>query len=158
MDDAPSLPPREGLIHVVGAAILDGRGRCLVARRAAHVANAGFWEFPGGKVEAGEDPRLALEREIAEELGLIVQVGAFLGRGEASPTTDRTIVLDVYLAGLRDLGEGPAAEPPWLTDHDEVRWITATDIDALVWAAADVPILPALRSRLGGLSGSAPRS
>lgn len=158
MLDAPGLAPEKlqakSLLHVVGAAILDGRGRCLVARRAAHVSNAGRWEFPGGKVEAGEDPRRALEREIAEELTLEIAAGDFLGRGEAPLAGGRTLVLDVYLASC--LATGPPE--PLLADHDEVRWIVAADIAGLDFAAADQPVLPALARRLApALSAAAAR-
>lgn len=128
---------------MVGAAILDGQGRCLVARRAAHVPSPGCWEFPGGKVEPGEDPRRALEREIAEELSLDIAVGDFLGRGEVVRGDGRLLVLDVYLAKIAGRAE---ARP---TDHDELRWLAAGELDSVAFAAADVPILPALAARLG---------
>lgn len=154
MLDAPALPPEmlqaKRLLHVVGAAVLDESGRCLVARKAPHVSNAGFWEFPGGKVEEGEDPRRALEREIAEELGLEISAGDFLGRGQAPLPSGRIVVLDVYLAAC----PAPAPPAPRLADHDEVRWIAAGEIAGLAFAAADVPVLPALERVL---SGPAPR-
>lgn len=153
MVDAPSLPAgnlqAKRFLHVVGAAIVDRRGRCLVARRAAHVPHPGCWEFPGGKVEAGEDPRRALEREIAEELELEILAGDFLGRGEVTLPDGRAIVLDVYLAGLA----GRAA-PPRLADHDELRWLAAPgEIAPLVFAPADLPILPALAALLAKRAG-----
>lgn len=159
MVDAPDLPPgnlqAKSFLHVVGAAIVSGDGRCLAARRAAHVPNPGFWEFPGGKVEAGEEPRRALEREIDEELGLASAAGDFLGRGEAMLPDGRSIVLDVYLAALAPGAEGAA---PRLADHDEARWLAAGELAALDFAPADLPILPALAERLAErLSGSAAR-
>ena len=123
-------------IHVVGAAILRPM-ICLVTRRAAHVRSPGRWEFPGGKVEPGETPRAALERELQEELAIDVQAGDFLGRGVAEQP-ERTLVLDIYCC--RWLG-GQLS----LSDHDAVRWIQASQIDDLLWAEADVPVLPALR-------------
>lgn len=145
---APRLPEAKEadtrLVHVVGAAIFDAAGRCLAARRAPHVASAGYWEFPGGKVEPGEDPRRALEREIAEELSLEIAAHDFLGRGEARLAGGRHIVLDVYLARLA----GSRTEPS-LTDHDAIRWLThPAELAQLTWAAADLPILPALARRL----------
>lgn len=68
-------------LHVVGAAIIE-HGRCLVAQRRPEMALAGLWEFPGGKVELSELPQSALEREIREELGLAIDVGPWIGRGE----------------------------------------------------------------------------
>jgi 8-oxo-dGTP diphosphatase len=132
-------------IHVVGAAIVDG-GRCLVAQRGAAMALAGKWEFVGGKVEPGEDPRRALAREVAEELGLVVAVGAHLGRGTAE-TGGRRIVLDVYLARA-------AGGRLRLAEHAAAAWVSADELAGLDWAAADVPVLPALAAHLRG--GGAP--
>ena len=58
------------MILVVAAALVDGDGRVLLARRPEGKAHAGLWEFPGGKVEAGESPEAALVRELREELGV----------------------------------------------------------------------------------------
>lgn len=57
---------------VVAAALLDADGRVLMQRRPTGKAHAGLWEFPGGKVEAGETPSEALVRELSEELGIVV--------------------------------------------------------------------------------------
>ena len=148
--EAPPLPDGDRVVHVVGAAILRPR-LCLVARRAGHVRSPGCWEFPGGKVEPGEDARAALVREIHEELDIEIEAQDFLGRGVASlpgrfpeemrRTHERTIALDVY--ACRWLG-GTLK----LTDHDAVRWIQASQVDALLWAPADVPILGTLRQKL----------
>lgn len=62
-------------IHVVAAVIRDARGRILLARRTEGRDLAGLWEFPGGKVDAGETPEAALVRELREELGIEVEVG-----------------------------------------------------------------------------------
>ena len=60
------------LVLVVACALVDADGRVLVAQRPAGRSMAGMWEFPGGKVEAGETPEAALVRELAEELGIDV--------------------------------------------------------------------------------------
>ena len=65
-------------IRVVGAAII-GDGRCFAALRGPGRTLAGYWEFPGGKVEAGESDEVALIREIREELGCVVRVDQCLG-------------------------------------------------------------------------------
>ena len=80
--DLPDLEPIRTAVQVVGAAILDG-ARCLVARRCETMTLPLKWEFPCGKVVDGEDPAVALEREIAEELALEVEVLEYLGRGRA---------------------------------------------------------------------------
>ncbi len=145
--EAPPLPSSATVIPVVGAAILrlsppEASG-CLVTRRASEVSDPGYWEFPGGKVEPGESPRQALRREIAEELGLEIDVGDFLARGISGPP-ERQIVLDVYEATL--LGGNFR-----LREHDAFLWIGAEILGGLEWAPADRPVLSALAERLRAL-------
>jgi 8-oxo-dGTP diphosphatase len=71
--EASSPRPRK---LVVAGLIVDERGRVLVTRRRDDQPMGGFWEFPGGKLEPGESPIAALERELREELGAAVDVGA----------------------------------------------------------------------------------
>jgi 8-oxo-dGTP diphosphatase len=126
-------------VHVVGAAILRD-GRCLAAQRGPTMRLPGQWEFPGGKVEPGEDPCAALARELREELGLEVAVGPLLGCGSAT-TNDLTVRLDVYLAT-------PRGGELRLLEHAAVRWLAAEELETLDWAAADRPLLPLLRAHL----------
>ncbi len=130
-----------GLIHVVGAAIIDG-GRCLVAQRSALMKTPLKWEFPGGKIETGESPQTALKREIREELEIEVEVGSFLGRGQVL-TNDRHIILDVYLC-VALVGQVR------LREHQSFDWFGPEAIPALDWAEADIPVLPALLRHLLG--------
>jgi 8-oxo-dGTP diphosphatase len=122
---------------VVGAAIARD-GRVLAARRSAPAALAGGWEFPGGKVEAGESDRDALRRECQEELGVEVASGELLGEAEL-PTG---AMLRIYLSTL------VAGEPRPLADHDELRWLAAGELDDVPWLAADRALLPAVRDLL----------
>ena len=126
-------------LRVVGAAILQG-GTCLVAQRGADMSMPLKWEFPGGKLEPGEDARAALVREIREELALEIEVGQRLGRG-VSEQDGRRIELDVF-AATRVGGEVRLAE------HCRYGWFAAHEIDGLDWAAADRPVLAALKRRL----------
>ncbi len=133
-------PCRQPELEVVGAAILKD-GACLVTQRGPLAASEALkWEFPGGKVEAEEAPRAALVREIREELAVEIEVGAWLGRGEHRGDAG-TIGLDVYTARIVS-GEIHLAE------HYRCGWFRAEEIDTLDWAAADRPILPALKQVL----------
>jgi 8-oxo-dGTP diphosphatase len=129
---------QHGGVLVVAAAVLVG-GRVLAARRVRPAALAGGWEFPGGKVEAGESEPAALARELEEELAVRVTVGARLGAA-----SDERIRLVLYAAGL-DGGE-PAAGP----DHDELRWLGADELDDLDWLPIDRELLPPVRALLQG--------
>jgi 8-oxo-dGTP diphosphatase len=135
---SPVMDP--DLVAVVGAAIVRG-DRVLAARRTAPPEAAGRWEFPGGKVEPAESPEQALVREIREELGCAVEVTGWLP-GEV-PIGERH-VLTVALAVLTGDGDPDARE------HDELRWLTAAELDDVDWLEPDRPFLPHLRSVLGG--------
>ena len=124
----------------MGAAIVRG-DRVLAARRTAPPEAAGRWEFPGGKVEAGESPEAALVREIHEELGCDIEVTAWLP-GEV-PIGDR-YVLTVATAVLADDAD------PDPSEHDEIRWLGAAELDDIDWLEPDRPFLPHLRDLLGG--------
>jgi 8-oxo-dGTP diphosphatase len=86
-------------VAVVAAAIRDTRGRLLLQQCPAHKRHAGLWEFPGGKVESEEIPRLALYREVLEELGLELDPGMLVPAGfaEEPPVDGRPgLVLLLY--------------------------------------------------------------
>lgn len=101
-----------------------------------------MWEFPGGKVEAGETFEEALHRELLEELGVTVLLGRELAASTELgwPLNDRA-VMRVWFAEIT------AGEPLALEDHDELRWISLEDDAealALPWIPADAPIVQAL--------------
>ena len=106
----------------------------LAARRTAPASAAGRWEFPGGKVEQGESDAGSLVREVDEELGVRIRVVRWLAGAEE--IGDRYL-LRVALAVLLD-GE------PAPTEHDEVRWLAADELDAVDWLDADRPFLTEL--------------
>jgi 8-oxo-dGTP diphosphatase len=123
---------------VVGVAVVEG-GRVLAARRSRPAELAGSWEFPGGKVEPGEDPAVTAVREIEEELGCVVAVTGWLV-GE-SVVADG-LVLRIAAARLVDGDPVPG-------EHDAVRWLRAGELDEVTWADADVPFLAQVRDLLG---------
>lgn len=122
-------------VRVVGAAIVRD-GLVLAALRGSGMSHPGVWEFPGGKVEDGEDAAAALAREIAEELGVAITVGAHLARGEAL-VGERRILLDVYRCTI-------VKGAPQAREHAELRWVALDALDELQWAEADLPALRAL--------------
>ena len=132
---------------VVGVALVHA-GRVLAARRSYPAESAGRWEFPGGKVDAGETPVEAAEREVAEELGCRVVVTGWLAP-EVRIRDD--LVLRVAVADLAD------GEPvPRDGEHDAVRWLRADQLDDIDWLPADRPFTGPLGKRLGTVLGRVP--
>jgi len=125
---------------VVGAAVVRG-GRLLAARRTTPPATAGRWELPGGKVDAGETPDVALVREIREELGCLVAVSRWL---EGDRPIGSSLSLRVAVCLLVD------GEPEPLVDHDALVWLGPDDLDGLDWLEPDRPFLSDLRGILLG--------
>jgi len=125
-------------VVVVGAAIVRDE-RVLACRRTAPPAAAGRWELPGGKVEPGESPEVALVRELREELGCHAVVSRWL-TGEAAITDG--LVLRIALATLVE-GE------PDPIEHDAVRWLSAHELDDVDWLEPDRPFLEEIRRVLG---------
>jgi 8-oxo-dGTP diphosphatase len=119
---------------VVGAAIV-ADGLVLAAQRDRPPAAAGRWEFPGGKVEPGEDERVALARECREELAAGIVVGGRLG---PDLVLANGWVLRLYLARLV-----PGAEPV-AGEHRAIRWVSADRLGRLDWLPADRIVLPGL--------------
>jgi len=122
---------------VVAAVVRDG-DRVLACRRAPGKDAAGRWEFPGGKVESGESPEAALAREIAEELGVRIHVGALLDRTVTARAGGRAIDLACFDCRLD--GDAPVAS----TDHDELRWMPVERLGELDWAEADLAAVAVL--------------
>jgi 8-oxo-dGTP diphosphatase len=134
-------------IPVVGAAIVDDLARpttLLSGRRSEPPELAGGWELPGGKVEPGERPQDALLREIREELGVEIEIGALVEGPVAGawPLGDR-YVMQVWLARII------AGEPLPLEDHDELRVLSKAELYAVGWLPADLPIIAAVSARMG---------
>lgn len=103
----------------------------LACRRAPGKSAAGFWEFPGGKVDHDESPQDALAREVSEELGLRVKVGALLDRTVTELNGD-AIDLACYFVSSTET-------PSSSTDHDELRWVPREELNTLDWARPDLP-------------------
>lgn len=124
--------------QVVGAAIVR-HARVLAARRTTPPEAAGRWELPGGKVEVGETPLAAIEREIAEELGCDIEVTDWLG--------SRSVIADsfVLIVAMARLTRGE----PEATEHDQLRWLGRDELMEVDWLEPDRPFLAELAQRLG---------
>ncbi|WP_437755385.1 (deoxy)nucleoside triphosphate pyrophosphohydrolase [Sorangium sp. So ce1389] len=132
------VPP----LVLVAAAVIIERGRVLLTQRKVGAHLEGAWEFPGGKVEAGEDPRDALVRELREEIGVEARVGDIVEvtyyRYPRKP-----VLLLFYEASLV---EGSPAPAP--LDVAAVRWAEAPELRDELFPPADVPVLAKVRARL----------
>ena len=124
-------------VLVIGAAIVR-HGRVLATRRTHPPEANGLWEFPGGKVEPGEEPAAAIVREVREELGCEIAVTGRLA-GE-QPVKER-YTLRVALAEIVD-GE------PVPHEHDAIRWLGPEELDHVRWLEPDLPFLAELRDLL----------
>jgi mutator protein MutT len=130
--------PDKALTHVVAAAVMDAAARVLIAQRPPGKHLAGGWEFPGGKLEPGEDRRFGLARELREELGIIV----------SAPPRPLIRVRHVYDYGevLIDMWvvRRHSGEPRGL-DGQALRWCTQDELESVDLLPADGPIVAALR-------------
>lgn len=125
-------------IEVVGAVLVHD-GRVFAAKRGPGKSMAGYWEFPGGKVEAAETPEKALARELREELKIDVTVGEFIVTATHEAGT-AVIELSTYLCTII---EGV----PVLTEHEEFRWLPVSELSDVEWAPADIPTVEFLQER-----------
>lgn len=122
-------------IVVAGAVV--SAAKVLIAQRLRPAELAGRWELPGGKVGAGEAEAEALARELAEELGVDVVVGAHLGDVELSATTTLRAFAATLIRG-----------EPQPHDHAALRWVSAAELGDVDWVPADRGFLAALSTLL----------
>ncbi|MBF8193944.1 (deoxy)nucleoside triphosphate pyrophosphohydrolase [Nonomuraea sp. K274] len=125
-------------ILVVAAVIVAPGGRVLAAQRAEPAALAGGWEFPGGKVDPGEDEVAALIRECREELGVEVAVGERVG--DEWPLS-AGYALRVWLCSL-------ASGVPEAREHLALRWLGPGEYYDVAWLEADLPIMKTVENLL----------
>ncbi|MCI6850999.1 MAG: (deoxy)nucleoside triphosphate pyrophosphohydrolase [Clostridiales bacterium] len=121
----------------VVAALIRDTDRGLICQRPAHKARGMLWEFVGGKVEPGESREEALIRECREELAITISVGDIFT--EVTHTyPDLTIHLTVFNAEI-------TAGVPRKLEHNDLRWITADELDRYAFCPADQSIVEKLR-------------
>jgi 8-oxo-dGTP diphosphatase len=131
------------LLLVVAAALVDADNRILIAQRPAGKQLAGLWEFPGGKVDAGERPEDALIRELREELGIEVKAPCLAPLTFASHAyEDFHLLMPLYVCrrweGFVRSREGQA-----------LKWVKARDLRNWPMPPADEPLIPPLVELLG---------
>lgn len=130
------------LLLVVAAALLDVDGRVLLAQRPQGKALAGLWEFPGGKVEAGERPEQALIRELKEELGIDVAeacLAPFAFASHAYP--EHHLLMPLYVCRRWGGQVRPAEGQP-------LKWLRPVDMRDLPMPPADGPLVAHLMNLL----------
>jgi len=129
---------------IVAAGVVVERGKVLLSRRKMGTHLAGRWEFPGGKVEPGEDPRAALRRELEEELGIRASVGEIADvTFHRYEEADKAVLLLFFHATREDGSPEPRA-----IDVAEVKWADASALDPTEFPPADVAILSKVRALL----------
>jgi 8-oxo-dGTP diphosphatase len=131
------------LVLVAAVALVDADRRVLIAQRPKGKEMAGLWEFPGGKVEAGERPEETLIRELHEELGIIVQEACLAPLTFASHAYERFhLLMPLYICrrwdGLVQAREGQA-----------LKWVRPRQLRDHPMPPADEPLIPAIVDILG---------
>lgn len=123
-------------VDVVGAVIWNEAGEVLCALRSAAMSSPGLWEFPGGKIEAGEEPKATLRREIREELGCEIVVYAQL--------EDTLHEGERLRVRLRTFHATIARGEPVPREHEILAWRSPASLGELVWSPADIPTVEKL--------------
>ena len=126
-------------LNVVAGILCDARGRILITERVDDGPFHGLWEFPGGKISAGETPEAALARELREEIGVEARISRhFMSLEHDYP--DRHVAIDFYLVS------GWRFEPAGL-EGQALRWVTITELDSEALLPADKPVVAALKNQ-----------
>jgi len=125
-------------IHVVGAVIIE-EGKILCAQRGKNMSLPLLWEFPGGKIEKGESPNEALQREIKEEMLCEIEIG---------DQVEHTIYeYDFGIVHLTTFRCKIIKGTPILTEHEAIKWLTPHELPLLDWAPADIPAIEKLSKK-----------
>jgi 8-oxo-dGTP diphosphatase len=130
------------VVSVAACALIDADGRVLLAQRPEGKSMAGLWEFPGGKIEAGETPEQSLIRELEEELGIIVKEACLAPLTFASHSyPDFHLLMPLYVCrrweGMVTAREGQS-----------LAWVRPNRLRDYPMPPADIPLIPHLTSLL----------
>lgn len=130
------------LVLVAACALIDPDGRVLLAQRPPGKSMAGLWEFPGGKVEAGERLEEAVIRELHEELGISVQEACLAPFTFASHSyADFHLLMPLYVCRRWD-------GSPQAREHSALKWVRPVDLPRYQMPPADLPLIAMLRDLL----------
>jgi 8-oxo-dGTP diphosphatase len=130
------------LVLVAACALIDPDGRVLIAERPPGKSMAGLWEFPGGKIEAGERPEETVIRELKEELGIDIKepcLAPFTFASHAYP--DFQLLMPLYVCRR---WEGIVAP----LEGQAIKWVRPRDLSRYPMPPADLPLIPMLRDLL----------
>lgn len=131
------------MLHVVVGIILNAEHQVLIAQRLVHQDKGGLWEFPGGKVEAGEEAFAALQRELQEEIGIeVTHAEPWIQVDYYYP--HKSVFLDTWLVS-KFKGEPIGAE------GQPIRWSESTDLTQLEFPEGNRPIIEKLLLHLASL-------
>ena len=125
-------------IEVVAGIIRDGEK--VFATQRGYGEQKGFWEFPGGKMEAGESPQQSLARELKEELAIDVNVGEFLCTVEHDYPAFHLTMHCFYCTIAGD-------KAPELLEHEAAKWLSPAEFHSVEWLPADVEVVKTLEQR-----------
>ncbi|WP_296427099.1 8-oxo-dGTP diphosphatase MutT [Yoonia sp.] len=129
-------------VLVSAVALIDPDGRVLLGQRPVGKSMAGLWEFPGGKVEQGETPEIALIRELQEELGIDTWASCLAPLTFASHSYDHFHLLMPLFACRKWAGT------PQSREGQALKWVRPRDLRNYPMPAADIPLIPILRDWL----------
>jgi len=127
------------IVFVAAMALVDADGRVLLAQRPPGKSMAGMWEFPGGKIEPGETPEVCIQREMKEELGVVLCDRCFAPVTFVSHAYENFHLLMLLYIARRWEGI------PTPLEGQQLIWRRPSEMDALPMPPADVPLVAALR-------------
>lgn len=137
------IEKKKPVIFVVAAALVNDSGRVMLARRPIGKSMGGLWEFPGGKVSAGETPEEALVRELREELDILIEEADLEPAGFTSHAyEDFHLFMPLFIC-RKWKGSLKALE------HDSIEWSDTNNITSYKMPGADIPLIPQLLRCLG---------
>jgi 8-oxo-dGTP diphosphatase len=136
-----TLPPVK-IVHVAAVVLVDRDGRVLLAQRPEGKALAGLWEFPGGKIEAGETPEAALVRELKEELGIDTRESCLAPLSFVSHRYE-TFHLFMPTFVCRMWKGSPVGQ-----ENQKLAWVYPKDFRNYTMPPADIPLIPVIQELL----------